>query len=244
MGANLKGANLSRTNLTRSKLAWANLADADLSRSLLDDAILVETNLAGARFRKARLTRAWLMGAKLDNADLVETELIDSDFGGGAWTDLVQKLTAIGGLALGVVTSFLYGSTVPLFSLAGDLLGELIPQSTDKAKSNDKARLDLLKSLREKAKTSSYLLDNDVFVNSLFIEAASLQGANMTAAKLTGANLAGANLKGATVTQDQLAQAKSYTHAIMPDGTVHLSDSPVVTSKKPEATPQRSTTND
>ena len=44
---------------------------------------------------------------------------------------------------------------------------------------------------------------------------------NSSGADLSGADLSGANLKGATVTQEQLAQAKSLKGTIMPDGTIH-----------------------
>jgi hypothetical protein len=48
-----------------------------------------------------------------------------------------------------------------------------------------------------------------------------LFGANLAEANLRSANLEGAQLGGATVTDRQLAQAKSLAGATLPDGTVH-----------------------
>jgi uncharacterized protein YjbI with pentapeptide repeats len=50
---------------------------------------------------------------------------------------------------------------------------------------------------------------------------AHLEAAVLTYAELGGADLSKANLRGATVTDEQLATAKSIKGAIMPDGTKH-----------------------
>ncbi len=48
-----------------------------------------------------------------------------------------------------------------------------------------------------------------------------LQGADLSGANLQGADLSGANLKGAIVTCAQIAEAKSFVGATMPDGSQH-----------------------
>jgi uncharacterized protein YjbI with pentapeptide repeats len=54
------------------------------------------------------------------------------------------------------------------------------------------------------------------------LQGANLQGSELTNGDLTGANLNSANLKDAQgVKDDQLAQAKSLTGAILPDGSTH-----------------------
>ncbi|MFQ5854268.1 MAG: pentapeptide repeat-containing protein [Anaerolineae bacterium] len=50
---------------------------------------------------------------------------------------------------------------------------------------------------------------------------ADLRGADLRGADLRGADLRGADLRGATVTDEQLAHARSLEGAIMPDGTEH-----------------------
>ena len=52
------------------------------------------------------------------------------------------------------------------------------------------------------------------------LRGADLRGADLSGADLSGADLRGTNLKGSTVTDEQLAQAKSLKGATLPDGTV------------------------
>jgi uncharacterized protein YjbI with pentapeptide repeats len=234
MGANLRGASLARTNLTGANLAWANLAEADLSRTLLNEAVLVETNLNRVHFNNASLIKAHLMGAQMEQAILVDTDLTDADLGLGSRNDILgtfQTLLPVLGSIAQIATSFLTATTP--WGLVGSIASSFVDGlSTSRQEKPGTAKSALLNRLRETAKTSSYLLENEVPPDSMFVQGANLQGADLTRAKLNRANLVGINLTGATVTEEQLAQARSYNDAIMPDGTIYKLDSPTVTSEQ------------
>jgi uncharacterized protein YjbI with pentapeptide repeats len=62
-------------NLARADLSYAQLQGAHLSRSMLDEAVLVEAHLEGADLGKATLRRAILADTHLEGADLTRAQM-------------------------------------------------------------------------------------------------------------------------------------------------------------------------
>jgi uncharacterized protein YjbI with pentapeptide repeats len=123
-------------------------------------------------------------------------------------------LRQLDGERKGLLLRFLYES---------ELIGK--PTEAEGEEDQKRATVDLYgASLRGADLNGADLRGADL--NGADLRGADLNGADLSIANLYGADLSGADLNGATVTDEQLAQARSLEGATMPDGIVKPKEEP------------------
>jgi uncharacterized protein YjbI with pentapeptide repeats len=200
----LDNANLSEADLSGVFMTNADLYNTDLNNANLSNSVLSYDNLSQSIMHKVNLSGAVLHGANLYGADLsganLSGALLNCDnlsVGDGAFDKkmllMCPKLND---------ADQRKGVDLSGVNLSGTHLQGVDLRYVNLTQANLSGALIKCKSLQNKPHCTN------------------LSGVNLSGANLSGADLSGANLKGATVTQEQLAKAKSLQGTIMPDGSI------------------------
>ena len=193
--ADLIEASLGGVNLIGADLSWTVLKEADLSEADLREANLSSAFLNNANLRMARLGAVNLTKTNLSNADLSYANLSEANL-----RRAVLRGTHLRGAKL----------------TEADLRGVHLTEA-DLSHANLKGALLRLADLREADLSYADLREADLRWTDL--READLSWANLTGANLLMARLSEANLRNAQGwTDDQLAQARSFEGATMPNG--------------------------
>lgn len=216
-GADLLGCELTQADLQKAKLCQANLTSAVMEKANLQQcdmrgAILVGANLSGANLSWANLEMAEMMNVNLDRADLSSAEIRGVLGLQNKWL-LVHKIINNGGgnedfSGKDFENAYLRG----VYLVAADF------------SSANLVSVDLSKSILDSIDFTETRLDNSSLSNASIKNSkftrASLKGVDFSNANLENADFTGADLTGAIISKEQLSQASSLFHVILPNGRV------------------------
>ena len=189
-----------RNNLVIQFLREAKLLTDE--KSILNGANMSGMNLEGLRFDEVYLQDAILTGANLRHTNFLAANLQRVSF----WEANLQE-------------AYLHSANLQKAHLyAANLQGANLVKANLQEANLQWANLIGAQLLRATIEGATLAFAK---LQEAELKEADLRGSHLGDAKLDGANLEGANLQGATVTDEQLAKARSLKGATMPDGTIH-----------------------
>jgi uncharacterized protein YjbI with pentapeptide repeats len=211
----LRGLDTKRNNLVFQFLREAKLVarensilnGADMEGMNLEGVNLNNVYLQNANLRDVNLKEANLHKANLEDANMVETNLEYAYLSDANLQKTNFNLANLRGASLS-------GANLDRAKLKNANL-----KDADLADTNLKFANLAYANLADVSLQNANLAYANL--EDAYLQNANLRDANLKEARLYKVNLKGANLHKATVTDEQLATAKSLMGATMPDGTIH-----------------------